>query len=119
MIEVRRLLAKALQTTRRVLSIDDMGLDADADELSLPQLAAAIIRSATEKRRANHIPISEEKESEQDLPKVITFPFARHSSYEELCCFVKAFKPKDVYPCTEDKRGWYEGMSNYRIDGSC
>ncbi|TQW00035.1 hypothetical protein V2A60_005448 [Cordyceps javanica] len=40
------------------------------------------------------------------LPRLIRFPYARHSSYEELCHFVDAFKPLDVWPCTEDARQW-------------
>lgn len=41
------------------------------------------------------------------LPSVIRFPYARHSSYEELCQFVDAFKPLDVWPCTEDAKIWW------------
>jgi hypothetical protein len=40
------------------------------------------------------------------LPDTITFPYARHSSYSELCLLVAAFKPLDVYPCTVDERNW-------------
>ncbi|KAJ3492994.1 hypothetical protein NLG97_g5016 [Lecanicillium saksenae] len=41
------------------------------------------------------------------LPSVIRFPYARHSSYEELCHFVDTFKPLDVWPCTEDAEYWW------------
>ncbi|OAA69646.1 hypothetical protein ISF_02916 [Cordyceps fumosorosea ARSEF 2679] len=41
------------------------------------------------------------------LPRVIRFPYARHSSYEELCHLVGTFKPLDVWPCTEDARWWW------------
>ncbi|OAA78497.1 DNA repair metallo-beta-lactamase [Akanthomyces lecanii RCEF 1005] len=41
------------------------------------------------------------------LPRVIRFPYARHSSYQELCHFVDAFKPLDVWPCTEDAQHWW------------
>lgn len=34
------------------------------------------------------------------------FPYSRHSSYEELCELVNAFKPRDVYPCTVDEENW-------------
>lgn len=34
------------------------------------------------------------------------FPYSRHSSYEELCQLVDAFKPRDVYPCTVDEENW-------------
>ena len=39
------------------------------------------------------------------------FPYSRHSSYDELCLLVEAFKPKDVYPCTTDIESWYEDLS--------
>lgn len=41
------------------------------------------------------------------LPRVIHFPYARHSSYEELCHLVDAFKPRDVWPCTENAEHWW------------
>ncbi|KAI6857745.1 hypothetical protein KC338_g5280 [Hortaea werneckii] len=43
---------------------------------------------------------------EDGLPKRITFPYSRHSSYSELCRLVEAFKPKDIHPCTVDKANW-------------
>ncbi|KAF3394401.1 5' exonuclease Apollo [Penicillium rolfsii] len=35
---------------------------------------------------------------------VIRFPYARHSSYSELCHFVSVFKPKDIHACVVDDR---------------
>jgi DNA cross-link repair 1C protein len=46
---------------------------------------------------------------DNNLPKVITFPYSRHSSYRELCDLVMAFSPADVYPCTVDELQWHEG----------
>lgn len=43
------------------------------------------------------------------LPKTIKFPYSRHSSHEELCNLVNAFRPADVYPCTVDEASWHEG----------
>ena len=40
------------------------------------------------------------------LPKTITFPYSRHSSYPELCDLLQIFKPKDVWPCTVDEDRW-------------
>jgi len=42
------------------------------------------------------------------LPRVITFPYSRHSSYPELCHLVDVFKPKDVWPCTVDVTEWLD-----------
>lgn len=40
-----------------------------------------------------------------------TFPYSRHSSYEELCFLIEAFKPKDIWPCTVDKINWSAAQS--------
>lgn len=42
------------------------------------------------------------------LPKVISFPFARHSTYRELCDLVEVFRPRDIWPCTVDPGFWAE-----------
>lgn len=41
-----------------------------------------------------------------NLPKTIYFPYSRHSSYPELCAFVDAFNPRDVWPCTVIPEEW-------------
>lgn len=41
-----------------------------------------------------------------DLPRTIRFPYARHSSYPEICELVDLFKPRDVWPCIEDPMEW-------------
>jgi hypothetical protein len=50
--------------------------------------------------------VPEKKEKDVHLPKTIKFPYARHSSYPELCAFVDAFRPKDVWPCTVNPDEW-------------
>jgi hypothetical protein len=84
-----------------------MGLDRQEDDLSLSELAKIILRSLTNKRNAK---VTENKQQEQGLPRVITFPYSRHSSYAELCDLVRAFRPKDVYACTVDADTWHEGL---------
>jgi DNA cross-link repair 1C protein len=42
---------------------------------------------------------------------VIEFPFSRHSSYNELCDLVAAFKPLGIYPCTVEEETWTEEVS--------
>ncbi len=42
----------------------------------------------------------------KSLPRKITFPYSRHSSYPELCHLVEAFQPKDIWPCTVDEAEW-------------
>ncbi|KAF2430179.1 hypothetical protein EJ08DRAFT_679454 [Tothia fuscella] len=51
------------------------------------------------------------------LPKEITFPYSRHSSYSELCDLVAAFRPKDIYPCTVDENTWTPDLSMRALFG--
>ena len=104
------MLLKGLNSTRRAMSLDDMGLDRDQGELSLTQLVKVITRSLTEKQKAAVKSASDEKAQDPALPRVITFPYSRHSSYAELCDLVRIFKPKDVYPCTVDQDTWHESL---------
>lgn len=106
---MRRLLVKALESPSRALSLKHIDLDDIDDNPSLLQLASAIIRSVTGSQQVDLIQDGKDRE-EQGLPKEITFPYARHSSYEELCNLVSIFKPKDVYPCTENMVRWTQGQ---------
>ena len=42
------------------------------------------------------------------LPKLITFPYSRHSSYEELRLLLEKLRPRDVWPCTAPKASEYD-----------
>ncbi|KAL9046236.1 MAG: hypothetical protein Q9214_000878 [Letrouitia sp. 1 TL-2023] len=45
--------------------------------------------------------------------QTIQFPYARHSSYSELCHLVSTFKPSDIYPCTFDENsGWERSIES-------
>jgi DNA cross-link repair 1C protein len=59
-------------------------------------------------------PEASNQEPTDDLPRTITFPYSRHSSYSELCQLVAAFRPRSVYPCTVDETRWTiaVGMDN-------
>ncbi|MCJ1309770.1 hypothetical protein MMC25_003431 [Agyrium rufum] len=41
-----------------------------------------------------------------ELPRNITFPFSRHSSFDELRHLVEVFRPKDIFPCTVEEDLW-------------
>jgi DNA cross-link repair 1C protein len=34
------------------------------------------------------------------MPRTVTFPYSRHSSYSELCELVAKFRPRQIWPCT-------------------
>jgi DNA cross-link repair 1C protein len=109
LIEVKRMLLAGLHSTRKALALDDMGLDREEDELSLEDLVKTFARSITDKRAPREA-ITLQGDNGR-LPRVITFPYSRHSSYAELRALVKVFKPVDIYPCTVDKTNWHEGVS--------
>lgn len=46
-----------------------------------------------------------------------TFPYSRHSSYQELRELVQAFNPKDVYPCTVDRGSYTTDVSMEMLFG--
>ncbi|KAH7319048.1 hypothetical protein BKA65DRAFT_437717 [Rhexocercosporidium sp. MPI-PUGE-AT-0058] len=101
--DARQLLSKVLRTPGRVLSLPEFGEDGD---VSLTQLTTAVIRAVTDRR--DDLINSGDMGKSQALPRVITFPYSRHSSYEELCELLNVFKPKDVWPCTENPYLWHE-----------
>jgi len=105
--DVKSVLLAGSRSLSRAVSLDDMGLDRQEDDLSLSELTKIILRSLTQKRSAN---INESKQQEEELPRIITFPYSRHSSYPELCDLVRVFRPKDVYACTVDPSSWHEGL---------
>lgn len=83
-------------------------MDPEEDEISLDELTKALIRSTTQESQESDAEIGGGEPS-KTLPKIITFPYSRHSSHSELCDLLKAFRPADVYPCTVDEDSWHEG----------
>ncbi|RDL42392.1 uncharacterized protein BP5553_02371 [Venustampulla echinocandica] len=109
--DIKNMLLTGLRSKGRAISLDDMGLGNEEDELSLVDLAKVIVKSVSEKRHSTLAHAIDENGRDHTLPRVITFPYSRHSSYPELCSLVKVFRPKDVYPCTVDEDNWHEGLS--------
>ncbi|EFZ02339.1 artemis protein [Metarhizium robertsii ARSEF 23] len=83
------------------MSIEEFSQNLSADMSALIQSLANRLSSKTGVAKT---PVNEPSDS---LPRVILFPFARHSPYRELCELVKVFSPKDIWPCTVDKQ-WVE-----------
>ncbi|KAL3425052.1 artemis protein [Phlyctema vagabunda] len=116
--EIKKRLLLGFKSQGKAVSLDEMGLGRNADELSFKDLATAFARSLTGSHKEKP---SEETSSTKahgsSLPKLITFPYSRHSSYEELCHLVSVFKPRDVYPCTVDEKNWHPDHSMKSLFG--
>ncbi|EPE10493.1 artemis protein [Ophiostoma piceae UAMH 11346] len=52
----------------------------------------------------------------ESLPRSITFPYSRHSSYEEQCDLLEKLRPRDVWPCTVNKDTWFRNGNVFRHD---
>lgn len=110
--DIKQMLLEALRSTQRSFALDEMGFDHGQDELQLSDFTKILAKSVTEKRSKglSGSPYSNQQLKSQDLPTVITFPYSRHSSYDELCHLIRSFDPNDIYPCTSDEARWHEGM---------
>ena len=103
------MLSQSLRTHRNMIPLDDTGLQSQLSIVDLLETLARLIYN----HRTRRIHDKESKVDDirtQELPKTITFPYSRHSSYAELCHFVSIFKPGEVFPCTVDDERWHEGM---------
>lgn len=105
--DIRRMLLAELSSNSEAISLD--GIPSSDDHVSLKHLGESLLRKLAQ--NSNEEPDERRDYSSRNngLPKLITFPYSRHSSYPELLDLVKIFKPKDVYPCTVDEEGWHEG----------
>ncbi|KAJ2899476.1 hypothetical protein MKZ38_003033 [Zalerion maritima] len=98
-----------------------LGLDFDVDNLNdqsetTVREALDSLLSRIRENASNRLPKA--GPSEADLPKFITFPYARHSSWGEQCHLVHSLKPRDVWPCTVDPKQWIqEGTSIAKLYG--
>ncbi|KAI7163819.1 hypothetical protein KC324_g12881, partial [Hortaea werneckii] len=97
---------------------------ANLDDLPLERLVPALAKLVTKAKRQDQKgdPFTKDKSSvfsarADGLPKRITFPYSRHSSYSELCRLVEAFKPSDIHPCTVDKEKWTSAHSMISLFG--
>jgi DNA cross-link repair 1C protein len=116
-MDIRRMLFEGLRSRRTALSLDDMGLDPRQGNISLTKVAEAFARSVADKKSALLNKGLTDKVQFEALPRLITFPYSRHSSYAELCHLVRVFDPKDVYSCTVDEANWDEDVSMENLFG--
>lgn len=122
--EIRDMLQKAFMSEDKRIQLDAF------DEFKLPEdghipldLVPKILASLAKRKQTSAEDTLIEKSLEthgspSKLPKTITFPYSRHSSYGELCEFVTIFRPRDVYPCTAPPPSeWNEQLSMQYLFG--
>ncbi|KZF22039.1 hypothetical protein L228DRAFT_283232 [Xylona heveae TC161] len=116
------LISKAMLSTRQVLSLE-AGLLNKENTIPLTELIELLVKEAEEeetnnKSAENRTSDVTPKHDVKILPRRITFPYSRHSSYEELCHLVEAFHPKDIYPCTVvEEEQWNSSLSMQSLFG--
>ena len=99
----------------RNISLDlDMASLRDRPETTLRRAAKSIAKSSGAARPApKPTPTPAAATPSAGYPRRIRFPYSRHSSYPELCEFVAAFRPRDVWPCTVNPVEWMDdGMAH-------
>lgn len=99
--------------------LNGKGLNIEEGSLTPPELVKALRQSVIEAKRLTTFERLESQESSDELPRIFTFPYSRHASYDELCDLVKAFQPLDVYPCTVNEQRWDEGTSFHSFTMIC
>ncbi|RSL50097.1 hypothetical protein CEP53_008916 [Fusarium sp. AF-6] len=96
---LKEVLTQAVSTGRNIpLDWDITSLDNHSAQEIVQMLAERLVNS----KKA----VAEDVTGQAELPKIIHFPYSRHSSYPELCHFVETFRPKDVWPCTVSPTEW-------------
>ncbi|EHA26341.1 hypothetical protein ASPNIDRAFT_120082 [Aspergillus niger ATCC 1015] len=117
--QTRQALIDAFRSKTKALSLDNYGMK-DAHDLPLEDLVGILSRgrpdddsASSEANQHTHL----RDRQGNPLPRIIHFPYSRHSSYSELCHLVSAFRPKDVYPCTVDPVSWEEEVSMQTLFG--
>lgn len=122
-------LSKVLAYLSKVLSSDTGKLTLDAEDLvgelsnNIPltefvELLSKITRCQAPPPQSLPHPVHRiVKTGEEALPRTITFPYSRHSSYSELCELIGAFRPRDVFPCTVDEQTWTPQVSMRSLFG--
>ncbi|KAK0672034.1 beta-lactamase-like protein [Cercophora samala] len=102
--QIRHFLLGAVASGRKVpLDLERSTLE-DKDEIKLADGLQAITKKLKSQNK-QHSPTHSKTVA---LPKTITFPYSRHSSFPELCELADTFKPRDIWPCTVDIPRWIE-----------
>ncbi|RDW70619.1 putative DNA repair protein [Aspergillus mulundensis] len=118
--KAKEALLAAFNSKTKVLSLNSYGMK-DAHQMPLDELVNVLSRGrlGEESLPPEKLPMSNDIVDKygRPLPRTIRFPYSRHSSYAELCELIKAFKPRDIHPCTVDPLDWDEDISMQSIFG--
>ncbi|OOF97246.1 hypothetical protein ASPCADRAFT_46026 [Aspergillus carbonarius ITEM 5010] len=116
--QTRQVLVDAFRSKTKVFSLDGYGMK-DAHEMSLENFISILSRGRPDGEDWSGMNQHTHLRDRQGnpLPRIIHFPYSRHSSYTELCDLVSAFKPRDVHPCTVDPINWDEEVSIQTLFG--
>lgn len=107
--DIRQLLINGLESPGKSVPLTGLNIEND-DGVDLAGLMEILLQLAKHDPGGNVNDVGlREAEAYNGLPRIITFPYSRHSSYEELCHLIREFNPKDIYPCTVDEANWNEG----------
>ena len=98
--------------------------DGDPDEIPVLKFVDSLVRLVSkQEQRADSPPFAASGNVLNDitgpLPKRITFPHSRHSSYGELRHLISLLTPRDIYPCVVDESGWHPDISMETLFGDC
>ena len=97
---------------------EQAGLGLSKFVLQLAQVACETDQQASQPGQQDGLDTALPHQRRADgLPRRITFPYSRHSSYEELCLLIDAFKPRDIYPCTVNETTWQPSRSMQHLFG--
>lgn len=110
LLRVNGFLLKACQRSRRLELEEKMTLDELVDKL-------VKLSACAEENSQLEDAVNAPTNDPASLPRTITFPYSRHSSYSELCALVRAFQPRDVYACTVDEQTWALDVSMEALFG--
>ena len=84
----------------------DLGISEFSDDFAASMQSA--LEALTGRQAKANDATNPDTINKRSLPKLIRFPYSRHSSYAELSHFVETFNPSDVWPCTEDPQHWHQ-----------
>jgi DNA cross-link repair 1C protein len=119
------LLSDALASGASTLRLEGMDSIEELDGMRLERLAAILQKNAAAKLSTHN-----SKKSKADTTtssksngnitgsRTFTFPYSRHSSYEELYHLVSLFRPADIYPCVVGANTWDNSVSMKTLFGA-